>query len=320
MFCSKCGKELDSNNNCNNPECPSNINMNFNPNIEQSILDKNTFNTTSENTQSNKGQAFTNNHKQFSENTDHYNQQSSFSEENSNFNNMNNNQRQNYNFNNQNSGFNGQYQNCNSNQYNQNNNFNNGFNQNYGYNQNASYGFNTNPNFRDQNGISRQEMFEFIGEKSPEYYLRRWEESQFNSNFIHWNWAAFFFNSFWFFYRKAYSVGAIILAINLVSTFLFRHLVGLRLLIKFSTMLFSALWGNQIYIKHCVEKIKSIKFITQNQNPAFLQQRLRSAGGITWIPVFILMGIYIFVLLLIYIAYLHEISQYYYSPYNSYYW
>ena len=341
MFCSRCGKELDENNNCINPECPSNANKNFDTNInvtndnsnqnfttnEGSLIPENNTDSNVENANVNNGQAFNEGKQEITQNAE-YKSQSNFYNQTNNFDNMNN-QGQNNGFNqnasyNQNNGFNPNNGFNQNNSYGQNNNFNNannGFNQNASYNQNATYGFNTDPNFRDQNGISRQEMFDFIGDKSPEYYLRRWEESQLNPSFIHWNWAAFLFNAFWFFYRKVYSVGAIIFGINIVSMFLLRNLGGLKSLVSIGIMVFSGLLGNQLYIKHCVEKIRSIKLTSPNQDPGFLQQRLRSTGGITWVPVVILIVIYVLLIIIIAVAFaaaFATISPYHYSSY--YYW
>ncbi|PRR84407.1 DUF2628 domain-containing protein [Clostridium vincentii] len=200
--------------------------------------------------------------------------------------NSNNNQNAGYNQNSNNNQNNGYNQNANSNQ-------NNGFNQNPNNNQNNYYnqGYNNNQGNSsiDKNGISAGEMMEFFGPKNTEYYMDKWNKSQENSSFISWNWPAFLFSFIWLCFRKMYSYAAIVLVVTTVSSIFLPGWASS--IIGFAIMICSALFANQIYIKHSIDKIRTVK-LTTGMNPSILFDRLRANGGITWVPVIILSVIF----------------------------
>lgn len=280
MFCSNCGKELDANNVCINPTCPSNSESNSEFYQESSINNNSTIDDveTTEPT--------IDNNESLNENTSYtqnpgYNQNSNY--------NQNASYTQNPNYN-QNAG------------YNQNPNY----NQNAGYNQGPNYGQNTGYNqgnpFTDKNGVSANEMMDLLGPKNTEYYMDKWNRSQENPNFISWNWPAFLFGVIWLFFRKMYAVAGIVIGISFASWLILpswgQSMLSLGLMIAFGLL------ANQIYIKQSIDKIRATK-VSTSFNPQILSQRLREIGGITWVPVIIasvLLGLLIIFLIIVIIA------------------
>ncbi|MBD7911811.1 MULTISPECIES: DUF2628 domain-containing protein [Clostridium] len=199
----------------------------------------------------------------------------------------------------------------NNNNYNENNNENYNQNFNQGSNNfNNSNETNMNNEFRDANGISATEMMEFLGDKNTEYYMDKWTRFQENSNFVSWNWPSFLFTLYWFWFRKMYNIAGIIFAVDIGSLLLLGHFKWLRYLISLVIMIGSGLLANQLYINHATNKIKSAKFTTSMgfDNSMFVR-RLRSMGGITWIPLFVAIGLFVLALILIVFATAISISN-----------
>ena len=224
MYCQKCGQELDANNICQNPSCPSNINSNYNANT--------TYNSG------------------YSESPSPYSQPVNYS------------------------------------------------NNNYGYD-------NTNQ-YDDYNGITPSEMMDFIGDKNTEYYMEKWSRADENPKFISWNWPSFFFGFIWAAYRKMYGIAGILFGIGLVKNLIFQDLLdtpGLSLLISLIIMVVVGLLGNQLYIQHCIKKINKIKISIPGLSADDISRRLRANGGINWIPVIVIIGLYVVLFLLVFVAF-----------------
>jgi hypothetical protein len=263
MFCPSCGRELNSNNVCGNPACPSYVdNSNY---TNQSFESNN--------------QSYDNNY---------------------------------------------------------------GYNQNYTSSQNFNNSqYNGNNGFRDKNGISVTEMMEFVGPKNSDHYMEQWQKAQDNENFISWNWPAFFTNFLWFWHRKMYGLAAAIFGVNIVLRVIAKIIVkaflkpnyysysyyssGLlspyssfsslpTLLISLIIAVLSALFANQLYIKHATKKIRMIKASSSmgvDSNMIF--RRLRSNGGTTVAPIIfaIVLGVIIFLLIIIGLVALGSLSSSY---------
>ncbi|SFU63480.1 Protein of unknown function [Clostridium sp. DSM 8431] len=190
MYCRHCGHELDENNKCINPECPSNLNKNnYDSNEEPNI-------------------------------------------------------------------------NRNSNDY-----FNNNF-------------------FNNNNEITPSELVAFFGEKKADYYLEKWDAYQENHNFISWNWCSFLCGFYWFWYRKMYSIVAIILTVEILGSSLLNR--GVTSILSLGITIGCGLFGNQLYMKHTDKKIKSIKSLSsRNLDYESMMRKLRVNGGTSIIPVII---------------------------------
>lgn len=88
-----------------------------------------------------------------------------------------------------------------------------------------------------------------------------------------WNWAAFFFNSWWFLYRKMYGIGfGIIIADIVIGTFM----PYLSLIFSIAMAVISGLYGNIAYLKHVQGKLDFLKHMDK-----YIKQRLiLNKGGV----------------------------------------
>lgn len=181
------------------------------------------------------------------------------------------------------------------------NDFNNSYNQ--GFNNFGTS--NQNDEFRDANGISAMEMMEFIGNKNPEYYMDKWTRFQENPKFISWNWPAFLFTIYWFWFRKMYSIAGIIFAISFSSGLLLSHYRWLSYLVSLTIMIGSGLLANQLYMNNATQKIKSAKVTTSmGFDTNMLFRRLRSMGGITWVPLFVAIALFVITTLIVIVVFM----------------
>lgn len=184
-----------------------------------------------------------------------------------------------------NANYNNQYQPMDMNSYNESS-----------YNQNSQ-------EYADKDGITPNEMMDFIGDKKTEFYMEKWTRYQENEKFISWNWPAFLFNLLWFAYRKMYGVAGIIFGISFASGAI-SELIGigsLSSLVGLAVMVGSGLLANQLYIKNCITKINKTKNALPGMSSDDLSRRLRVNGGITWVPVIIIVGIYFVLIVLLFI-------------------
>lgn len=71
-------------------------------------------------------------------------------------------------------------------------------------------------------GIKVKEAATFIQQGSGRY-IRKFMKSRNKKIKLTWNWAAFFFTPFWFFYRKMYKAGAVMLCLSIAITFFLNY-------------------------------------------------------------------------------------------------
>ena len=140
-------------------------------------------------------------------------------------------------------------------------------------------------------------MIAFVGEKKADYYLDKWTDYQNNENFISWNWPAFLCGFYWFWYRKMYSIVAIILAVSMCSAIFLPEWVC-RIL-SLGIIIGCGLFGNQLYMKHAVKKITSIKsLLNRGADYSVIMRRIRLNGGTTIVPIIILIVLFILLIFL----------------------
>ncbi len=134
--------------------------------------------------------------------------------------------------------------------------------------------------------ISYEDLALFVGEKSEEFYLKKWTRMEKDNKVISWNWYGFLFNYYWFLYRKMYGFGflffLVTIALNLIDTY---FNVSLNLIFIIITGAFS----NFIYKNYAIKKINKIKGSVMD----YEEQRLVliKKGGINWIITIILITI-----------------------------
>ena len=120
--------------------------------------------------------------------------------------------------------------------------------------------------------FDNKEMINFI-QKKVEYYIPEFKEIQELYKTTSWNWAAFFFNSWWFLYRKMYAVGfGIILADIVIGSII----PSLSLLINIVIAVISGLYGNIVYLKHIQKQLNSFN----NMDEDIKQRLILDKGGV----------------------------------------
>lgn len=110
------------------------------------------------------------------------------------------------------------------------------------------------------------------------YYIRRWNSERTGSD-GGWNWAAFFFNMFWCFYRKMYGIGFILITITLLAGYgaMKAEIPGLSTLIGLLIALYTGLRGNAHYYNRIRRKLAESETASGAN-----EEELRRQGGTTW--------------------------------------
>ncbi len=143
------------------------------------------------------------------------------------------------------------------------------------------------------------------------------------------NWAAFFFNFFYFFYRKMYKIGFILLGVYLLSNipalilsyhmvqqavadpmlmsslqFDFTGLEGLLIIsqlcmyARFGVSVYCGFTANRHYYKHCKEKIRKLNVVSSGSGQIEYQRTLSSLGGTNLMSVFLIIALLIGLMLI----------------------
>lgn len=135
------------------------------------------------------------------------------------------------------------------------------------------------------------EMVNFI-QKKEEYYIPKFKEIQEFYRSTSWNWAAFFFNSWWFLYRKMYTIGfGLIIADILIGSLM----PSLSLIISIAIAVISGLYGNIAYLKHIQKQLNY--FI--NMGDEIKQRLILNKGGVNIaIPIILAIITLVFLLLI----------------------
>lgn len=158
----------------------------------------------------------------------------------------------------------------------------------------------------DMNGITAGELAKFVGSNTP-YYMNVFKKIK-DEKKGKFNFSAFLFSGVWFLYRKQYKIGTILTTIAfslIISTFLigyfytipmlsstpnipfisktlsiplYQILLFLIQLLDFFLMLFSGLYANKAYYKHCIKKVKKIKEMVLEK--ADYNEEIQRKGGV----------------------------------------
>ena len=81
---------------------------------------------------------------------------------------------------------------------------------------------------REIEGIKKSDWFMFI-DKNSSRYVEIFSNNEGKKIFFHMNWAAFFFNFYWMFYRKMYKYAFIFLAVSMIFSLTLTGLVVLSI-------------------------------------------------------------------------------------------
>ncbi len=173
----------------------------------------------------------------------------------------------------------------------------------------------------DQIGRIRAKDFIYIIRKNYTYFLRVFKIFSQHTKAKIFNWSAFFFNFFYFFYRKMYKIGALLLGFYLLSNipslilsyhmlqqsivdpmllsslqFDFTGLEGLLLTsqlfmyARFGVSVYCGFTANKHYYKHCQEKIEKLRSVATGKNGNEYYQTLSFIGGTNLMSVFLVLA------------------------------
>lgn len=120
--------------------------------------------------------------------------------------------------------------------------------------------------------FDNMDMVNFI-QKKTDYYIPKFKEIQESYSSTSWNWAAFFFNSWWFLYRKMYAIGFGIIILNIIIGSIIPHL---SLISSIAIAVISGLYGNVAYLKHVQNQLGSFS----NMNEDTRRGLIISKGGV----------------------------------------
>lgn len=139
--------------------------------------------------------------------------------------------------------------------------------------------------------FDNRDMVNFI-QKKDDYYINKFKDIQELYKSTSWNWAAFFFNSWWFLYRKMYAIGFGIIIANIVIGAVIPYL---SLLASIAVAVISGLYGNIAYLKHIQKQLDSFK----NMDESTKQRLILNKGGVNIVIPIVLAVIIIGTFLLI---------------------
>lgn len=162
------------------------------------------------------------------------------------------------------------------------------------------------------NGVNANDIKAFVGQKA-DYYLPRFRRMTRSGRNTSWNWAAFIFGPLWLLYRKMYTLGAVVILLELVQSaiteiafkaigfritddmtytelytalesaltssgnFYFLISVWLISVIMFVLSIALALYGNRLYQEHCCRTISRLR----GKTPDLTAGELAAIGGVS---------------------------------------
>ncbi|WP_315078251.1 DUF2628 domain-containing protein [uncultured Clostridium sp.] len=109
--------------------------------------------------------------------------------------------------------------------------------------------------------INDEEFTSFVGKRKSSYYIEYFNRYKINNKFISWNWAAFFFGSYWLLYRKLFLIFFLFILITTSLVSLLGPLAGFTGVI---ISLVLGMFGNNIYIRFVEHKIFSLRDFSSN--------------------------------------------------------
>ncbi len=148
-----------------------------------------------------------------------------------------------------------------------------------------------------------QEHYELFFSKNSEYYLEVLKKK--DENKTSFNFSAFLFGPFWMVYRKMYLYAIIFLCFVIIETLLEDFVLqnyfptynpkGIQSAITIGIAMGMGYSSNWFYLNFAKSKIQKILNNTNDQNST---EQIKIQGGVSWIPVIILLSIIIGIILL----------------------
>jgi len=142
-----------------------------------------------------------------------------------------------------------------------------------------------------------EETIRLFLQKNADYYIAKWKIMAASGSKISWNWAAFFFTSLWFGYRKMYLYAFVYILLNTLSFIpIYGFFIWLFLWIGVG------MFGNYLYAKKTYETLFVLKQ-AYRQEQEFKSMVAKEGGtSIFGVIVVIVMAIAIYISLLIFVS------------------
>jgi|LGVF01.1.fsa_nt_gb hypothetical protein len=106
-------------------------------------------------------------------------------------------------------------------------------------------------------------------EINSSYYIEIFNKMRDKNTKFSWNWASFMLSNMWFFYRKMYFIGTIIVSINIGLLFLGDS----RRYVSNIITVILGIGGNYLYMKHIEKVIDNSKDMTDFEKEEFIQNK-----------------------------------------------
>ena len=141
--------------------------------------------------------------------------------------------------------------------------------------------------------IEDEYAWSFFG-ANAEYYLDLWRLRQ-QGKTATFSIAAFFLGLFWVLYRRMYLVAVLLVVAQMLEAAVeegvlgLQHSTGTNLLGTLVQATLLGFFGNKLYLWHAERKMR--KLIALNLPRQELLERLRRAGGTSWWPLLIVLGV-----------------------------
>lgn len=142
--------------------------------------------------------------------------------------------------------------------------------------------------------LGTDEMNMFIS-KNIEYYNPKFRQITRTGDKKTWNWSAFFFNIYWFLYRKMYVQAVIIFFISIIATMI--PYVGI--IINLCMAIGIGMYANSIYLDNINKKLNEIAIMGSDMGYETKESMIMKKGGTNIAIPLVILGIYVLFIIFI---------------------
>lgn len=143
----------------------------------------------------------------------------------------------------------------------------------------ANCGYKKRDNYETKgNDVNRDELLNAFARKNANKVYNR-----------NWNWSAFIFGPLYYFYRKLWLEGAILLLINIILNYVIYDILGsiIYLLLYLAIHISSGVLFSKLYANKANKKIDLILTRKMSRERTFLEVQ-KKGGTLSWLPIIII--------------------------------
>lgn len=118
--------------------------------------------------------------------------------------------------------------------------------------------------------------------KNVDYYTQKYNLMNSKHSKVSWNWASCLFTTGWLFYRKMYAIGAILLAVGFVSSWLGGIL---SMIVSLGICISMGLLGNYLYLNHINDCLLESQNMSEQEWIIYATKKGGTSVGSVFIPV-----------------------------------